>query len=447
MKLSLAVTALILVGFAALGWRQQAQVSRLREQQTALQSKALALGLTVEAAASGQATRSRHADRSRTERTPQDVKAVATDVARLLKDIKDGSLDTEEQSGVERISAIIERIYQLDAAQIRILLDEFRRAPDLDDDGRRGVVGFVVAFAILTLAETHPEAAITIYSEAHDLLKVEEGRHREDVLRKLLGTWAAKDPLAALDWMKKNDSLNPDLLDPGVYHALIAGAARRDPALAFELVAGLKASDMLETTLEIIKTARTPDAQREMLTLLRGLPARVRDDPLMEKTYASAFGALAKGMIEQGYAATQSWLTAAKLSPQECQLLAANLSSTKPAADSGQWLEWMGQNLPPDRSGFPTHQLMNRWTTEDYRAAGDWLAATPDSAVKPAAVASYAITVARYDPAAAAQWGETLPAGPNRDLSLRVIYTSWWNRDPAAAAVFAAKHGITPNPP
>lgn len=443
MKLSLAITALILVGFAALGWRQQAEVNRLSEQQAALQSKALALGLAVEAVASGQTTRSRHADRSRAGRAPQDVKAVAADVARLLKDIKDGSLDTEEQSGVERISALVERIYQLDAAQIRILLDEFRRAPDLDDDGRRGVVGF----AILTLAETHPEAAIGIYSEAHDLLKVEEGRHGEDVLRKLLGTWAAKDPLAALDWMKKNDSLNPDLLDPGVYHALIAGAARRDPALAFELVAGLKGSDLLGTTLEIIKTARTPDAQREMLALLRGLPARVGDDPLMEKTYASAFGALAKGMIEQGYAATQSWLSAAKLTPQECQLLAANLSSTKPAADSGQWLEWMGRNLPPDQLGFPTNQLMNRWTTEDYRAAGDWLAATPDSAVKPAAVASYAITVARYDPATAAQWGETLPAGPNRDLSLHVIYTAWWNRDPAAAAVFAAKHGIAPNPP
>ncbi len=60
-------------------------------------------------------------------------------------------------------------------------------------------------------------------------------------------------------------------------------------------------------------------------------------------------------------------------------------------------------------------------------------------------IRSYAETVSSYEPATAAQWALTLPAGPARDATLRTIYQNWPRHDPAAreaAATFAQQHGI-----
>ena len=53
--------------------------------------------------------------------------------------------------------------------------------------------------------------------------------------------------------------------------------------------------------------------------------------------------------------------------------------------------------------------------------------------------------MARYEPATAAQWALTLPAGQERDATLRTIYQNWPGSDPAAreaAAAFAQTHGL-----
>ena len=119
MKIPLAITSLILAGVAALSWWQQAAVAGLREEQAALRAEAVALGLSVDEAADGQTSQPRRASRQRQERVPQDVNAVAADVVQLLRDIKEGKLETSGKSAVERISEIFERLYQLDAAQVR----------------------------------------------------------------------------------------------------------------------------------------------------------------------------------------------------------------------------------------------------------------------------------------------------------------------------------------
>jgi hypothetical protein len=443
MKTSLAITGLLLAGFAIMGWRQQAGFAGLREEQAALQVEAVALGLTLDDVADGEAPRPRRACRQRPERPPEDVNAVADAVVQLLRDIKEGKLEQSGQSGVARISEVFERLYQLDAAQVAVLLDEFRNSAELDDDARRNVIGF----AILTLADTHPEAAVAVFAGAQDLLVTKDNSDgRRDVLRNLLGSWSAKDPLAALDWLQKNEPLDPDLRDPKATRALIAGAAQKDPALAFQLAGELEGREQALAAVEIVKTARTPAAQREMLTLLRDMAgtAEAEGEPAAAETYREVFGVLAKGMADQGYAATQAWLAAAKLDPAECGMLADKIASNKPTADTGTWLEWMGANLPPEKLTERISPLMTRWTDEDYAAAGAWLGTTPEGPVKDSAVADYASRVAHYDPASAAQWATTLPAGSRREAVLRTIHGEWQSRDPAAAAAFAAKHGIKP---
>ena len=433
MKISLAFAALIVAGFVALGWPQQAAVNRLRDEHAALAAEAAALGLATDAAA-GQ-TRRRSAARVHLDREAE-AKTLATDLIKLNKEIKANTSDGPDANTLERTSGILDRLYRLDAGQVRIVLAELRNSTEIDDDFRRNVI----RFAITSLADSHPESAVAIFAEAQDLLK-EQGYAARDVIGKVLGAWAAKDPMAALAWIRKNRTVYPEwLAEDDTKRDLIAGAARHDPKAAFQLIAELDMKDKSLATMQVVRTATTPDAQCAMLTCLRELANR----PGGSQDLAAAYGALAGRMAEQSYDTTAAWLAAAKPSPAECESIARFVSYDKTQADSGKWLEWMGRNLPPDKLNDRIAPLMSDWTNEDHRAAGDWLATTPDSAAKRAAVASYAITVSPYEPAVAAEWAESLPVDSKREELLQQIHHDWLQRDPAAAAAFAKKHGIEP---
>jgi hypothetical protein len=65
--------------------------------------------------------------------------------------------------------------------------------------------------------------------------------------------------------------------------------------------------------------------------------------------------------------------------------------------------------------------LVEQWTRNDYKAAGEWIGTLADGPAKNAAIKSFAKTVAPYEPEAAAQWANSLPAGKERDEVLRTI--------------------------
>jgi hypothetical protein len=432
MKISLAFAALIVAGFVALGWPQQAAVNRLRDEHAALAAEAAALGLATEDAAAGQ-TRRRSAARVHLDREGE-AKTIAADFVQFSKAMKANTRVGPDPDALERISGILDRLYRLDAGQVRIVLAELRNSTEIDADARRKVVGF----AIMSLADSHPESAAAVFAEGQDLLNKENGGSARYIIGRVLGAWAAKDPMAALKWLRENGTRYPEWLsDDDTKSDLIAGAARHDPKAAFQLITEL---EMPMATMQVVRTATTADAQRAMLTCLRELA----NSPGGSLGLAAAYSALADRMAEQGYDATNAWLAAAKPSPEECVNVASSLEYRKTKADSGKWLEWMGQHLPPEKMKENIIPLMTDWTTQDHRAAGDWLATTPDSAAKRAAVVGYAKTVAPYEPATAVQWAESLPADSKREELLHQIHYDWKERDPAAAAAFAKKHGIEP---
>ena len=57
-------------------------------------------------------------------------------------------------------------------------------------------------------------------------------------------------------------------------------------------------------------------------------------------------------------------------------------------------------------------------------------------------VATYAETVAEYEPQVAEQWAETLPEGKQRQETYQTIYENWPASYAAGAAAFAGSHGI-----
>jgi hypothetical protein len=95
-------------------------------------------------------------------------------------------------------------------------------------------------------------------------------------------------------------------------------------------------------------------------------------------------------------------------------------------ASAGECLERI-EATPAERTACIEHvatshfQQLSSWTTSDYQAAGKWLAAAPEGPAKISAIHAYAETVAKADPQAATQWALTLPAGNEREETLRRI--------------------------
>jgi hypothetical protein len=425
MKPSLAITALILAAFAAAGWWQCGAVYQLRAEQLRLVSQAAALGLQT---GDGPSAKSRHrsADRPSVDREAE-ARTYAADLIRFVKEMGDDP-DESDAATQEAIIAIIERMYRLDPGQIRVLLDELRQASDLPEDARQEIIGF----AIESLAESRPEAAILLLSETRD------PESRNDMIETILDSWAGKDPLAALDWLRTNNAGGIGSATEEIKFAMVTGCARNNPKLAFQWITDLQIASTSSAVPKIVESARTPEARHAMFSALREL-ATV---PTADRYQSYAFGTLAREMAEQGYDTTQSWLATINPTPEEAAILAHGLQAETTRTDSGKWIEWMGDHVPPDQLKDRAQRLMNDWTWLDYQAAGDWLATTPESAVKRLAVASYAKTVAPYEPAIAAQWAETLPANSDRADLMRSIHNHWHQIDPAAAAAFAKKHGV-----
>ena len=63
-------------------------------------------------------------------------------------------------------------------------------------------LGEIIAFAVMMLSNDHPEAAIAVFNETSDLKEMEGmGDH---IIPAALRKWAEKDPMAALEWIRKN---------------------------------------------------------------------------------------------------------------------------------------------------------------------------------------------------------------------------------------------------
>jgi hypothetical protein len=293
--------------------------------------------------------------------------------------------------------------------------------------------------SIMTFANDHPQAALTLLTESSDLY--EGGWIGTHIISSSLAKWAKKDPLAALEWVRKNSEKFPDLNTDDAKRGLISGTAIQDPRLAFKLIGELGIKDNSNVISRIMRTARTPEERTATLAALREHLATIPDEKARTEAGRAAIGQLAGSVLQENFDNASKWIASSKLTPKELESFADGLFSSK-TSESGQWIEWIGQNLPPEKAAQKIESLVSNWTRNDYQAAGKWLATAPEGPTKNAAIRSYAETVSRYEPETAAQWALTLPPGKNRDETLRNIYHNWPGGESAAKAAFAKEHGI-----
>lgn len=432
MKLSLSATILILAIAAGLGWHDHQRLASSRERHAKLLPVATSLGISIDPTHPNEVVRAIRSHEDRTAR-PKLTAAECIAFAKDMKEAKDkqgGRLDDAMRG---RMMEFLDGLAALNATELKAILTAIHVTSDLDDESRDHLVSFVIQ----ALINQHPQAALAFFAEPPDTIIENRGYYLSTALKRL----AKDNPMAAAEWIRIHGEKFPDEVDDRLKRRLLSRAAVQDPKLAFQLIGELGFENRDSAVSAIIDAAKTPEDRTATLAVFRAYLSTPEGKRASDE--ARSFSSFAYS-AKDGFESATSWIAASHLSPKELDDLAWGLPNEVKPAETGRWIEWIGQTLP-GKADITIDTMMERWTEKDYQAAGTWLTQAADGPAKQAAVASYAKTVAPYEPETAAQWAITLPPGRTRIIALQTVYEKWPKNDPAAkeaAEAFAEKHGI-----
>ncbi len=434
MKISLALTGLILAIGLATGWLHRQRLTGLRGQRTELVAKAQTLGISADLP---EAERARNTKRQREDRVASGG-PLAGKFAAYAREIEANEREGDDPSEdfERRGRELMETLKGLDAAQLKTFIDALNGDAGLSESTRRNLLSGI----LLTILEDRPAVALEVMATSPDLLK--ENKMAELMISSALAQWAKEDPRAALEWMRKNATLHPNAADEDAKRSVLAGAAEHDPQLAFRLIGEMGLTDVSSAIETLVETATTAEKRSAILEALRGHLATMANPEQRDELLHESLETLGRNLADESYDSVQAWISSAKLSPAESARFAAGLSYFNTKQDTGRWIGWMAENLPKGELADSVDNLVGQWTQQDYLAAGKWLTTAPAGPAKQAAVSSYAQTVAEYEPQTAVQWALTLPPGEARQDTFQAIYRNWPSNDAEAAEAFAREHGV-----
>ncbi len=341
---------------------------------------------------------------------------ISLEAAKKAKVPRESALRREQQW-----LAITLRVGNLGPEEWDAFLDELKNFPEVEETERRSLL--VIALGLV--GQSDGAKALELFRElsrAGDpgLSAKSSGVHAIMEL-------ATEDPMKAVDWLERHG----ELLDNEAKRQTVRIAARQDLRQSVEVARRLGMENELGSALG--ESAETPEDREKVVGFLR---EQGRSEWL-EPALASIGARLANGSYEESMA----WIHSMNFSDEEYRSLSEGVHYWTARQETGQWLAWMDRTIGKDASPRVTDLVWN-WTRNDYLAAGEWLTKIDDGPTKPAAVAGYIKAVTPYDPAAAAKWVATLPAGDRREKSARELYQQWRAQDEEAAKAFAEKEGI-----
>lgn len=393
MKASLQSAVVILAVCGYLGWEKRVALATAREEHDRVLAEAAALGIDPSAPAADDL---KHfaAKLQRRESSAREAQAIsyASKLVAFVKKMKEmehsGNEPNEAQQ--QEILSMLAEMIALDAAQLKVLIAELRRSPDLDDSSRREVLNL----SMMMLASEHPEAALNLVAESSDLL---EPQHRDQAITAAIGKLAKDNPLAAVDWIRRHLKEHPELASNNARKSAVEGISAQDPKLAFSLLREWTMTADFNLVGGIVReAAKDPAARATMLESLRDYLKEVPED-MRRSVSDTAMSALANRATVDGFEKSSAWLSTTNLSPEEILRFTTSLTYSRTEADTGKWISWMQERLPAEAAGRKSENLLREWATKDYQAAAHWINESPGGPARDRAIRTYAETVAPYE--------------------------------------------------
>ncbi len=432
MKYSIAASVIILVIAALFGIKNHQRLVAAGESQAKLITAAAQLGISLDPSQPDDPILITKRERENKKTKAKLVAAELISLFRKMQAVEENGGSNDEN--FDKLRSLNERISQLNLSQLKIIISEFRAAKDFNDKTRERSL----RTAIFAISEKNAADALTITTELHGLF---EEKTNADLISHTLILLANDDPLDAQRWINKNNEKFGKFIDEDTKRSLISITARRSPESAFKLAEQLELQEPNSAILSIIGAAKIPQQLTATLSAFRqhlaNLPAGEAKDLAEQK-----IGRFARSIDNQGFTLGTKWIDESNFTPAELETLSYGISNLRNSTESSKWIEWIGEKLPPEKARDRVNNFVRNWTRNDYQAVDKWLNTAADGPTKNTAIQSYAETISKVEPAAAARWAMTLPPGEDRNRTLTTIYQNWPDDDPAAKEAFKQEHGI-----
>ncbi len=347
----------------------------------------------------------------------------------------------------EQANAAEIRISKLDAGQMEILLDQLLTAAEGDPE----ISVERLTNMLRDFAEKRPRAALDLIVKHAAILR------RSTLLGELLSAtiraMALDDALGAIRWMKDHSQELPEAISHQTVWPLTNGLAQTSPRLALELTESLHLDESLthDVLHVIISEARTNESRTAVLAALR----ECREGKIGGKIAASLvdqrIGDIGQELQRVPFETASVWLEGAGLTGKERDRIGSNLSRNYANQGGGEfqlWIEWMGRHATDEaglKTKWPISDLMERWTRNDFAAAGSWLAEQPEGTTKENALFGYISEIAPHDLETALLWVDTVPDEARRAQLYQTIHNNLPRKTDAekqAAEGFANEHRL-----
>lgn len=439
MKVSITLSVVILAIGLVFGLMHQEQLTTLRNDQERLAMRAAELGVHVESPhSSGRPKPAKGQHRNREESTRpaiEQLSAYRLAMEELRLSGHDAGPDLQNQ-GFD----LMERLMDLDPDELKKIINSLlAENPQPEQMYSRQQM---IELSIQMLAEDHPDLALSLFT--HSTKLIEELKNGGNLISTSLANLARKNPAAAVAWIQQNGENMPAFSRNEMKNSALAGAAQTDPKTAFNLLSEM-GGEKADAIQRIAEAAHSPDDRTATLTAFRTYLTTVSDPLERESLRKIVLGGFVESLSKESFETATSWMGAQNFNAEERDELVRQLPEMATIEQSGEWIEWMAHSLPPEKLGERVDQLVSPWTAMDCHAVAKWLGEEPDGPAKTAAICAYAKNVAGQEPQSAVEWALTLPAGQQRQETLKSIYKKWPEKDAAGRAAFAAENGITPD--
>ncbi|MGJ8695387.1 MAG: hypothetical protein ACSHYF_03655 [Verrucomicrobiaceae bacterium] len=426
MTYSMIIAALILVIAAFFGMKRQERITTLTTEWEELVEQGREYDIPEDPAADYAPTRVA----TRTERMERRemVDDFSAELIAFMKEMKEarkngnGNDPEVQKRGME----LIARMLDFSSDEVRLLVGTVLEDQSLDQETKRELV----MMSIMMLSESQPETSLALILETKKDY-FEDERMGDHFIGMAIGQLAKRDPLAALEWMNENKDEIGKVTDQ-MRRQILMSAASQDMGSALGMIDDLE-FDQKKGVVGSLGQAVTKENVGDFVTAMRGL--KDRDEA------RAGLGNIAGSVFGKDFKLMTTWMGESDLTAEERKAVLSGVNYHNTKGETGKWLTYLTTQEKGAESPVVS-SLVQDWTRNDYRAAGEWVNTVEQGPARDRAALAYAQTLSRHEPEAAAVWAETLPAGKQRQDLMKDIHRQLSQRDPEAAAAFAQKHEL-----
>ena len=296
---------------------------------------------------------------------------------------------------------------------------------EIDPDERR----FQAVFELLVRQD--PTRALALANELVPSRKV-------SIFRSMAITrWSAVDPLGAWAAIRSLD-LPRDPGPPGDYEGIVLKQwSKIDLDAAMNAWSTLPDELQSNTFVDIARNyAGDATVRDKLLSFLSQQPAG--------EARAWAIGGVLQTWLGQApLHEVTSWIdrNASNFSADEIASFERKAASSAAYQNPEEAVAWLLERSGPDRRSADLEALVHMWSLAEPNATGAWLGSLELGPDTDAAVARFANTIRRDDPASAMEWAHRINDENVRSQTVRNVLSAWQEIDPDRARAFVEAKG------